>query len=370
MTSSERRRYFVNGPIDFLCVGGLSMLAFIGVRVSGLPGGSSEVFAFAFLLQWISNFPHFAASTARLYESPDHVRQYPLTALVVPWLIVSGMVAAFLAPSTIAPYWVKLFLIWSPYHYSGQSLGISLVYAYRSGYFIGPWQRRALSTFIYGTFISQTARGEVGDSGGTYFSVTYPGFGLPDWRFPGRDEFLVVDAADMLMFGSGLLFVALVLYRWLVRRERAPLMLFVPAVAQYVWFVEGPFWKSYLEFVPFFHSLQYLFIVWAVRLKGRVDRGEASPSLRFVLWETLDWSLLILQGGLILFWLLPLVGEIVSGVTALTAFAIVSAGAQIHHFFVDGVIWKLRTKSVSSPLMMNIDDLLRPAANMVPASAS
>ena len=34
---------------------------------------------------------------------------------------------------------------------------------------------------------------------------------------------------------------------------------------------------------------------------------------------------------------------------------------QIHHFFVDGVIWKLKRKSVSSPLMVNLHDMLEPA---------
>jgi hypothetical protein len=44
------------------------------------------------------------------------------------------------------------------------------------------------------------------------------------------------------------------------------------------------------------------------------------------------------------------------------------AVVQIHHFFVDGVIWKLKRKTVSSPLMVNLGDLVgstRPAA--VPA---
>jgi hypothetical protein len=36
---------------------------------------------------------------------------------------------------------------------------------------------------------------------------------------------------------------------------------------------------------------------------------------------------------------------------------VVLAAIQIHHFFVDGVIWKLRRTSVSSPLMENVPSL-------------
>jgi hypothetical protein len=41
------------------------------------------------------------------------------------------------------------------------------------------------------------------------------------------------------------------------------------------------------------------------------------------------------------------------------ATGVVITGVQIHHFFVDGVIWKLKNKSVASPLMVNLADLLR-----------
>ncbi|MEZ4749073.1 MAG: hypothetical protein R3B54_00185 [Bdellovibrionota bacterium] len=35
------------------------------------------------------------------------------------------------------------------------------------------------------------------------------------------------------------------------------------------------------------------------------------------------------------------------------------AGVQIHHFFVDGVIWKLRNPAVAAPLMGSFSDLLK-----------
>jgi hypothetical protein len=41
---------------------------------------------------------------------------------------------------------------------------------------------------------------------------------------------------------------------------------------------------------------------------------------------------------------------------------ILAAAVNIHHFFVDGVIWKLRYAATSSALMMNIAELAGPGA--------
>jgi hypothetical protein len=40
---------------------------------------------------------------------------------------------------------------------------------------------------------------------------------------------------------------------------------------------------------------------------------------------------------------------------------VIVTAIQIHHFFADGVIWKLKRKTVASPLMINLDDLIHPA---------
>jgi hypothetical protein len=45
----------------------------------------------------------------------------------------------------------------------------------------------------------------------------------------------------------------------------------------------------------------------------------------------------------------------------MTIAGILAAAVNIHHFFVDGVIWKLRDPATSSALMMNIAELAGPA---------
>ena len=99
------------------------------------------------------NYPHFSATVYRLYQSPDNIRQFPVTALGVPLLLVGAVAASLWQPELAAPYLVTLFLIWSPFHYSGQTIGITMLYARRCGFGIGRWERLALSAFVYSTFI-------------------------------------------------------------------------------------------------------------------------------------------------------------------------------------------------------------------------
>jgi hypothetical protein len=78
--------------------------------------------------------------------------------------------------------------------------------------------------------------------------------------------------------------------------------------------------------------------------------------------ESLRWGVIIVCVGGFLFWMLPHTLASSTGFGYQLAAPIVLAGVQIHHFFVDGVIWKLKNPLVSSPLLVNIEQLVRPHA--------
>jgi hypothetical protein len=351
--------YFINAPVDYALIGGLSIVTFVLLRTFYVHERTDSVILLGSQLLWVCNWPHFAATSYRLYHSRDNIMQYPMTSLVIPWLIGIAVVASLLFPQMIAPYFVKLLLIWSPYHFSGQTVGITLIYARRAGFAVGKWERLALSTFVFGTFVCQTVGAEVNPDGSQFYGIKYPGFGLPEW--------LPVTKAGMWAGGIAFLFFAA---RWSYERRRlmAPIIL-LPAATQYVWFVNSAEngWLSFQEFVPFFHSLQYLLIAWAMQLKEKMDVQKIQPSPFYVGTETLRWLALNVAVGAGLFWVLPRIAASCLPTyidwthTLALATGVVVAGIQIHHFFVDGVIWKLKRKTVSSPLMVNIEQMLHPA---------
>ena len=336
------RRYFVNAPVDLLAMGGLSILAWAVLRATTSGERTDDVITLGIQLAWIVNWPHFAATSYRLYQSPEHVAQYPFTARVLPWLIGAGIGAALLLPNTFAPWWVKVFLVWSPYHFSGQTFGVTMLYARRCGWPVDASLRRALQAFIYGTFLVGTVGAETWETGSEWYGVVYPTLGLPGWT---------VTVATWLMYGG---LVAVVVKFATVARSRRrwpPLILLIPAAAQYVWFIGGASWLTFAEFVPLFHSAQYLLIAWSMHLHEARETDGDTARPRFIAVRTARFALVNFAGGAVMFWALPHLFAEVFGFTLFFATAAVIAGVQLHHFFVDGVIWKLRRKSVRSPLL-------------------
>lgn len=360
-TSARRPQplYFVNGPVDYFFIGGLSVVAYFVLYFFHDGQRSSLVLALAAQLMWVCNWPHFSATSYRLYHSRANIMQYPITALVIPWFILLGLIASIFSPTIVAPYFVKLYMIWSPYHFSGQTLGITLIYARRAGLMIGKWQRLGLSVFIFGTFLVSSSRAETNLTGAEYYGIQYPGLGIPTW---------VPSLIEMMMYAGGAVFLLLTFQQALRDHRTVPMIVLLPAVTQYIWFVPGGYLASFNEFVPFFHSMQYMLIAWSVQLKEKMDMQHIPPSAHYVRNETLRWYGLNFLGGVALFVVFPWVtaalltgslgtaqnwSQILLFTTGLTAVAV-----QIHHFFVDGVIWKLKRTTVASPLMVNLDQML------------
>jgi hypothetical protein len=355
---AERPLYFVNRWVDFAFIGGLSIVAFILLRAFHDGQRTATVLSLAAVLTWTVNWPHFAATSYRLYHSRSNLAQYPVTAIGVPLLLIGAVVASFAAPETVAPWLVKVFLLWSPYHFSGQSLGITLIYARRAGFRVNRLERLALSGFIFGTFLIQTALAETGQVPRSYFSVNYPPIGLPEW---------VPEVLRGWTWGCGAAFLYFAA-RWSIRARRlVPGIVFLPAAAQCVWFVVGAGVPSFTEFVPFFHSLQYLLIAWVVQL-GETTARRPVLTRRLLASDSARWTAINLLGGVLLFWALPRMGAL-AGYALPFATAVIISAVQIHHFFVDGVIWKLRNPNVSSPLLSSVQELThRPAPALVRAA--
>jgi hypothetical protein len=61
-------------------------------------------------------------------------------------------------------------------------------------------------------------------------------------------------------------------------------------------------------------------------------------------------------GGATLFWVLPHIGAHFGRSYAFST-AVILAVVQLHHFFVDGVIWKLKNPRVQSPTMTTLRQL-------------
>jgi hypothetical protein len=95
-----------------------------------------------------------------------------------------------------------------------------------------------------------------------------------------------------------------------------------------------------------------------------MDLEQIPPSKGYVVRETARWGLINLAIGAALFYAIPigLHRLLTDGwglqYSELFVVGIITVAVQVHHFFVDGVIWKLKRKTVASPMMVNLDDLI------------
>jgi hypothetical protein len=336
-------RYFVNAPVDAMLIGGASLILYALFRLRPEMASSPAVASLAATLVWVCNYPHFASTNYRLYHSRASIAQYPLTSYVTPMVVTAAVIGCYLSPGNIAPMFIKLYLLWSPYHFSGQTLGITMVYARRSGFIIDGWLRRSLTAFIFLTFLVQNAWAEVGSHANPFYGVQYPTLGVPVWLPQILTKLMWIALAET---------IALLIWKIVNGGPKVPLIVLLPAFTQYVWFVATPA-GQFAYMVPFFHSLQYLLIAWNVQLKEGLGERKREPSVRFVWTESSRWMAINIAGGYILFWALPHLGSHF-GKPLVFSTAVMLAGIQIHHFFVDGVIWRLHNPAARSPLSSSL----------------
>ena len=82
MSSPRPNQFFFNAWVDYGVIGGASILSFVCVRLFGDAISTGRASVIAAALAWVINWPHFSATSYRLYHSRANVSQYPVTALV------------------------------------------------------------------------------------------------------------------------------------------------------------------------------------------------------------------------------------------------------------------------------------------------
>src|SRR5262249_18042193 len=103
------------------------------------------------LLPLVSVFfgtPHYGATLLRVYEQRNERRAYAFftvwISLVLALLYVGALYSALLGSLLLS-----LYLTWSPWHYTGQNYGVTLLFLRRRGVEITPTTKR----WIYASFL-------------------------------------------------------------------------------------------------------------------------------------------------------------------------------------------------------------------------
>ncbi len=327
-------RCFVGPVFDYTWIGAgasLPVLALVlyGGALPGLAGVAEGVRRLAGpdLLPWVvllCSSTHFAASTLRLYTKPGAMVSLPFATRVLPLLCLVLLALCVAGSDLLGQPLQVLYLTWSPYHYAAQAYGLSVMYCVRSGCALDTRTKRILRATALAPF--------------AYVFLTMPGIGL-HWLLP--DAWLAPVRSLSAGLGPALVAVSvagpLLLFAALARRPApmpamAPLLLIVNSL----WWLALPPLQAFL-WATFFHGLQYLAIVVIFHVREQAARPGSRQG-----W--LAHAALFYAGclalGYALFSCLPQ-AFVFAGASTTESLLLVIAAVNIHHFLVDGFIWRL-----------------------------
>jgi tetratricopeptide (TPR) repeat protein len=305
--------------------------------------GNSKGWAITFyVLAVIFNYPHFMATIYRAYHSRAQFEKYKIVTLHVTLLVVLTGVVMHASPRFF-PWIFTLYIFWSPWHYTGQNFGLLMMFVRRSGADIRQDERRWLRVAFVASYLMLLASFNTGASN----DPLVLSLGLPTkFTWPAR----------AILAGAFALFTILGLHRLVrsngARAMAAPLTL---AATQFLWFVlptliemrsggDIPQTRYSSGILAVLHSTQYLWITSYYQRREARAEGIAN-------WRMGAYFVTLIAGGIALFIPGPWLVSVLFHYDFSTSFLIFLSLVNIHHFILDGALWKLRDARVSSMLV-------------------
>jgi hypothetical protein len=339
----------ITPPIDAICGGGLSLLVAVVVICYGwlTETGMSrmlvaiELYLFTDLL---INWPHFMASYRLLYANRRNFRKHPLVTLVLPAIgllfLVYVVVWCFQEPAqteggplpliTALEWAAPVFLGW---HYTGQSWGMTACFAFLSGLRMNDRERRLIRCGFYALFVYHVA-----------WAYNYMGFVaelLPNAESGFYLMQFILSACRLAVFVGFAL--GLWGFRQLSQRagKRIPLRVWLPWIATFSWYVMVDVHPAAFFLLQAFHALQYL------TFPVRVEMNQYAGSKHRLMHLLGYYIVLVVLGMLAFDWPSLFGGMDAVHLPIVTATIIV---LNLHHYFIDAVIWKIRDPEVRQSL--------------------
>jgi tetratricopeptide (TPR) repeat protein len=295
-----------------------------------------------YFLALLCNYPHFMATVYRAYHTRTEFEKYRIfTVHIALLLALAGVIAHVWYP--LLPWIFTLYICWSPWHYTGQNFGLLVMFARRSGLAPSSAERNAIHLSFMASFLLLMLSFHTGSSGdplilslGLPLRVTLPVRAVLALFFVGATGWALVSMAR----------------RSSLRAVLAPLTL---AVTQFLWFLlpatielvsghEVPQTRYSSGILAVLHSAQYLWITSYYQEREARERGDAD-------WRFSRYLLTLIAGGIALFIPGPWIASRIFHADFAASFLTFTALVNIHHFILDGALWKLRDSRVAAFLL-------------------
>src|SRR5271166_3634977 len=334
---------WIYGPWIDLVIGCGAWTAPLLLLTTYVSSSSTKGWSFAFYaLALLFNYPHFMATVYRAYHSYDEFAKYRVFTVHVTLLLVcAGLIAHLWYP--LLPWIFTLYICWSPWHYTGQNYGLMMMFARRAGVTPTEGERQALHLAFIASYLMLLFSFHTGPSS----DALILSLGLPaKFTLPVR---------AML----GLFFIASSGWALSSLARRSSWKALLPSLTltttQFLWFLlpaliellsakEVPQTRYSSGILAVMHSAQYLWITSYYQEKEARAAGQTS-------WSFPRYLLTLIAGGIALFIPGPWLASRVFHADFATSFLTFTALVNLHHFLLDGAIWKLRDSRIARFLL-------------------
>lgn len=354
------------GPrLDVMLLGGASVIVFIILQALPL---TDELLAglatTMLLLAHVVNHPHFAHSYQIFYATWRRSnkaeidsatrRRWWIVGVVAPILLAVASILAFLSAIGGRSDWLGAYLslmgLLVGWHYVKQGFGMAMLDAALKRRFFSNAERTSLLINAYACWLCAWALICDLHSRTMWFGHTRLTIDIPD-------AFVAIAcaAASVTTVHAGLsVFRATQRWRELgAAWSRIPVAgILAYVVTLYLWTVFSWVNPAYALVIPFFHSLQYLTVVWRYKRNELGVNGSLLKSRAGMRFLALGIAL-----GAASFWLIPgaieftRTGQVpIHTPYAAPALACAWVFINVHHYFIDSVLWRQGNPDVSRHL--------------------
>jgi hypothetical protein len=329
--------------VDFLSVGGLAVVPFAVIYALHVPFSEFRYWnATVLVSQVLLNYPHFIASYRLLYQSKAIIQRYRWASIYVPIVLVSYVLFCLIHPLIFGEpinikYWHFADWISTTYlavHYTGQAWGMVASFSYLSGTPLVKLERYAIRGTLYVFMLWHMA---IANVVAPEYSIFFP-------SVAGILNSLLNATSVLAHVGMAAVVAALVSVAW--RSQRVPpLAMVVPVPVLYFGYLILMRGREGIVLLQVAHALQYLIFP----LRVEINRTTASSPRQRLLHVLVYIVCLVAVGSLVF------VGA--SSIPSRPVFfAAILFGAivNIHHYYIDGCVWKIGTPEVRKDLFKHL----------------
>lgn len=332
----------ISPAVDLLLVGGLSLLVFVPMLLTGTSDllligvGAQAVLATAI------NMPHFMASYRIVYRSKEMILRHKWASIGVPLILLVYMAVAIWYAQynlNLVTVFITVSSAYLAWHYTGQVWGMMASYA-----------------FLAGTSFDKTERFLIRSGLRILLAWHLAWFLYTQLRDPSAVEWLYIAISG----GTAIAFV-LGLAGLMRMKQRTgvtpPLRAIVAWLAIFSWYAVLARDPRALFWVQIAHALQYLAFPIRVEM-NRHAKPESAARLgmagHMALYAVVLLGVSFLAGQVLPGRAMDAVGLYFGEDAANVVPVMMLMFINIHHYFTDGVIWKISNPEVRQELFAHV----------------